>query len=53
MSLSAPDPAKADLDAARRMAGLAAGYKPLPGIPDEFIGADGVRARIGCGFSPR
>jgi hypothetical protein len=30
-----------DLDAARRMAGLAAGYKPLPGIPDEFIGAEG------------
>ncbi|MGA7383822.1 MAG: circularly permuted type 2 ATP-grasp protein, partial [Methylocella sp.] len=23
------------------MSGLAAGYQPLPGIPDEFIGADG------------
>jgi uncharacterized circularly permuted ATP-grasp superfamily protein/uncharacterized alpha-E superfamily protein len=41
MSLSAPDQAKADLDAARRMAELAADYKPLPGVPDEFIGADG------------
>src|ERR1700736_2081297 len=30
-----------DLDAARRMTALAAGYKPLPGIPDEFIGSDG------------
>ena len=41
MSLSAPDQENADRDAARRMAELAAGYKPLPGIPDEFIGADG------------
>ena len=41
MSVSAPDQAKADFDAARRMAVLVAGYKPLPGIPDEFIGADG------------
>src|SRR3984893_4761193 len=41
MSLSAPDQVQADLDAARRMTELAAGYKPLPGIPDEFIGADG------------
>ncbi|MGH6839177.1 MAG: circularly permuted type 2 ATP-grasp protein, partial [Methylocella sp.] len=45
MSLSAPDQAKADFDGARRMATLAAGYKPLPGIPDEFIGADG-RPRV-------
>jgi uncharacterized circularly permuted ATP-grasp superfamily protein/uncharacterized alpha-E superfamily protein len=41
MSLSAPDQENADCDAARRMAELAAGYKPLPGIPDEFTGADG------------
>jgi uncharacterized circularly permuted ATP-grasp superfamily protein len=41
MSLSAADQANADLGAARRMAGLAAGYTPLPGIPDEFTGADG------------
>jgi uncharacterized circularly permuted ATP-grasp superfamily protein len=39
MSLSAPDQTTADLDAA--WAALAAGYEPLPGIPDEFIGADG------------
>jgi hypothetical protein len=51
MSLTAPDQQKADLDAARRMAGLATGYKPLLGIPDEFIGADG-RPRVGCDFSP-
>ncbi|MGH6853391.1 MAG: circularly permuted type 2 ATP-grasp protein, partial [Methylocella sp.] len=44
MSLSAPDQAPADLDAAGRVAALTARYKPLPGIPDEFIGADG-RAR--------
>ncbi len=25
----------------RRLAELTAGYRPLPGIPDEFIGADG------------
>ena len=41
MSLSTSNQATADLDAARRMTALAAGYKPLPGIPDEFIGADG------------
>ncbi|MGH6844979.1 MAG: circularly permuted type 2 ATP-grasp protein, partial [Methylocella sp.] len=41
MSHSAADQAKADFDAAGRMTELAAGYKPLPGIPDEFIGADG------------
>src|ERR1700732_1760398 len=41
MSVSVPDQANADLDAARRMAELAAGYKPLPGIPDELVGADG------------
>ena len=41
MSRSASNRAKDDLDAAARVAGLAAGYVPLPGIPDEFIGADG------------
>jgi uncharacterized circularly permuted ATP-grasp superfamily protein/uncharacterized alpha-E superfamily protein len=41
MSLSATDQAKTDLDAAKRIAGLTAGYTPLPDIPDEFIGADG------------
>ena len=25
----------------RRLAELTASYRPLPGIPDEFIGADG------------
>jgi len=33
------------------VAKLAAGYIPLPGIPDEFIVPTGARARIGCGFS--
>jgi uncharacterized circularly permuted ATP-grasp superfamily protein/uncharacterized alpha-E superfamily protein len=42
MSRSAPNRAKEDLDAAGRVAKLAAGYAPLPGIPDEFIGADGA-----------
>jgi hypothetical protein len=41
MSRSAPNLAKEDLDAAGRVAKLASGYTPLPGIPDEFIGADG------------
>jgi uncharacterized circularly permuted ATP-grasp superfamily protein/uncharacterized alpha-E superfamily protein len=41
MSRSGPIPAKDDLDAAGRVAKLAAGYTPLPGIPDEFIGKDG------------
>jgi uncharacterized circularly permuted ATP-grasp superfamily protein/uncharacterized alpha-E superfamily protein len=41
MSLSASSHAEADLDAARKISGLTAGYAPLPGIPDEFIGADG------------
>ena len=36
------------------LAELAAGYTPLPGIPDEFIGAGRAAARrIGCGFSKR
>jgi uncharacterized circularly permuted ATP-grasp superfamily protein/uncharacterized alpha-E superfamily protein len=41
MSRSAANRAKDDLDAAARVAKLTAGYAPLPGIPDEFIGADG------------
>ena len=41
MSRSASNRAKEDSDAAARVAKLAAGYMPLPGIPDEFIGADG------------
>jgi uncharacterized circularly permuted ATP-grasp superfamily protein/uncharacterized alpha-E superfamily protein len=41
MSRSATNRAKDDLDAAARVAKLTAGYAPLPGIPDEFIGADG------------
>jgi uncharacterized circularly permuted ATP-grasp superfamily protein/uncharacterized alpha-E superfamily protein len=41
MSRSAPNRAKDNLDAAARVAKLAAGYTPLPGIPDEFIGTDG------------
>jgi uncharacterized circularly permuted ATP-grasp superfamily protein/uncharacterized alpha-E superfamily protein len=41
MSRSASNRAKDDLDAAGRVAKLAAGYTPLPGIPDEFIGANG------------
>lgn len=41
MSRNAPDLAKDDPDAAARVASLAAGYAPLPGIPDEFIGTDG------------
>src|ERR1700730_9534478 len=41
MSRSARNLAKQDLDAAGRVAKLASGYTLLPGIPDEFIGADG------------
>ena len=41
MSRSASNRAKEDSDAAVRVAKLTAGYMPLPGIPDEFIGADG------------
>jgi uncharacterized circularly permuted ATP-grasp superfamily protein/uncharacterized alpha-E superfamily protein len=41
MSRSATNRAKDDLDAVARVAKLTAGYTPLPGIPDEFIGADG------------
>jgi uncharacterized circularly permuted ATP-grasp superfamily protein len=32
---------EADFGATARIAGLTAGYVPLSGIPDEFIGADG------------
>ncbi len=32
---------KADFDAAARIAAVTAGYAPLPGIPDEFLAADG------------
>ncbi|WGJ16437.1 circularly permuted type 2 ATP-grasp protein [Methylocapsa sp. D3K7] len=41
MSRSATNRAKDEVDAAARVAKLTAGYTPLPGIPDEFIGADG------------
>jgi uncharacterized circularly permuted ATP-grasp superfamily protein/uncharacterized alpha-E superfamily protein len=41
MSRGAPNRTKEDLDAAGRVAKLASGYTPLPGIPDEFIGTDG------------
>ncbi len=41
MSLSASDQTNPHIEAAERLAKLAAGYKPLPGIPDEFIGKDG------------
>ena len=41
MSRSASNRAQEDHDAAARVAALAAGYVPLPGIPDEFIGAGG------------
>lgn len=41
MSFSARNQAKAEPDTARRISELASGYTPLPGIPDEFIGADG------------
>jgi uncharacterized circularly permuted ATP-grasp superfamily protein/uncharacterized alpha-E superfamily protein len=40
MTASSANPKKS-LDAGQRLAALAADYKPLPGIPDEFIGADG------------
>jgi uncharacterized circularly permuted ATP-grasp superfamily protein/uncharacterized alpha-E superfamily protein len=44
MSHGVLNQAAAGLDAVQRLAGLTAGYTPLPGIPDEFIGKDG-RAR--------
>ncbi|HUI21890.1 MAG TPA: circularly permuted type 2 ATP-grasp protein [Methylocella sp.] len=40
MSRSAQNRAQEDRDAAARVAELAEGYVPLPGIPDEFIGTD-------------
>jgi len=44
MDLGAPAWPKADQDAPARIAELTAGYAPLSGIPDEFIG-DGGRPR--------
>jgi uncharacterized circularly permuted ATP-grasp superfamily protein/uncharacterized alpha-E superfamily protein len=41
MTAPTATPVTKSLDAGQRVAALAAGYKPLPGIPDEFIGADG------------
>ncbi|MEJ0095748.1 MAG: circularly permuted type 2 ATP-grasp protein [Methylocella sp.] len=41
MSASAAPQTKTDLTAAERLDEFIADYKPLPGIPDEFIGADG------------
>src|SRR5579883_381730 len=41
MSLGAQNLAREEPGAAARVAGLSAGYMPLPGIPDEFIGRDG------------
>jgi uncharacterized circularly permuted ATP-grasp superfamily protein/uncharacterized alpha-E superfamily protein len=42
MEIGAPAKPKSDLDTSERITGLTAGYAPLPGIPDEFIGADGL-----------
>src|ERR1700756_2528042 len=42
MEIGAPAKPKAELDTSERITGLTAGYAPLPGIPDEFIGADGL-----------
>ena len=41
MEIGAPARPKADLHTGERITGLTAGYAPLPGIPDEFIGPDG------------
>jgi uncharacterized circularly permuted ATP-grasp superfamily protein/uncharacterized alpha-E superfamily protein len=41
MTASSANPVKKSLDAGQRISALASGYKPLAGIPDEFIGADG------------
>ncbi|PNG27729.1 circularly permuted type 2 ATP-grasp protein [Methylocella silvestris] len=40
MSISDAPPTT-ETTAAERLTAMIAGYKPLPGIPDEFIGADG------------
>ncbi len=42
--LSARSVATHDDDALARVAAWTRGYAPLPGMPDEFIGADGARA---------
>jgi uncharacterized circularly permuted ATP-grasp superfamily protein/uncharacterized alpha-E superfamily protein len=41
MTGSSASPAKKSLDSGQRLSALVADYKPLSGIPDEFIGADG------------
>ncbi|MCI0467553.1 MAG: circularly permuted type 2 ATP-grasp protein [Beijerinckiaceae bacterium] len=41
MDLSLSKQPRPDFDTAERISGLTASYVPLPGIPDEFIGADG------------
>ncbi len=41
MTVASANPIKKSLDAGQRLAALAADYRPLPGIPDEFIGTDG------------
>jgi uncharacterized circularly permuted ATP-grasp superfamily protein/uncharacterized alpha-E superfamily protein len=41
MDIGASTTARADFDAAARIAGLTSGYVPLPGIPDEFLGGGG------------
>ena len=43
MPASARSAAPHDDDALARVAAWTRGYAPLPGIPDEFIGADGAR----------
>ncbi len=43
MPASARSAGKHDYDTTARVAAWTRGYAPLPGIPDEFIGADGAR----------
>ena len=48
MSISDTVSASEEATAAERLAALIADYKPLAGVPDEFIGADGRPRAIGC-----
>ncbi|VFU09165.1 protein of unknown function [Methylocella tundrae] len=41
MNISDALPTSKESTASERLAALIADYKPLPGIPDEFIGPDG------------
>lgn len=41
MTIAGTTPIKKSAQAGDHVAALAEGYQPLPGIPDEFIGADG------------